>query len=139
MRKVFFVFYFFSCFFLYPNTMKIKNELVKQFPDYFFEQDCFFYIGKMTVNNDVYQFYQCQHIFGNSRMSWRLVVEKNNIIKGFYSGIQMVPKIEDSFLVFDVDENIGSRIDFTSKIPDEVYIDGEKFKFKYIEENQKEY
>lgn len=132
-KKLFLLICLLSCYLLYVNSEDLHTKLIQLCPDLFFREDTFYYIGEIKNENDTYQFFQNLHEFGNHRMTWRLVVVHNDTIKGFYTNIQMIPKIINQALVFDFDEKTGSIIDFKNGIPNKVYLDGEFFIFSSLE------
>ena len=110
-----------------------QEELIKINPTYFSKNDNIEYIGFIKIDNTLYKFYQNKHLFNDYRMTWRLIVIRDENIIGWYNQIQSTPKVEKSYLVFDFQEEYGNKIDFSKGIPLEVYLDGEIINFEKIE------
>ena len=110
-----------------------QEELIKINPTYFSKNDSIEYIGFIKIDNTLYKFYQNKHLFNDYRMTWRLIVIRDENIIGWYNQIQSTPKVEKSYLVFDFQEEYGNKIDFSKGIPLEVYLDGEIINFEKAE------
>lgn len=110
-----------------------QEELIKINPTYFSKNDSIEYIGFIKIDNTLYKFYQNKHLFNDYRMTWRLIVIRDEKIIGWYNQIQSTPKVEKSYLVFDFQEEYGNKIDFSEGIPLEVYLDGEIINFEKAE------
>lgn len=110
-----------------------KEYFLKQLCTYFSKNDSIEYIGFIKIDNTLYKFYQNKHLFNDYRMTWRLIVIRDENIIGWYNQIQSTPKVEKSYLVFDFQEEYGNKIDFSKGIPLEVYLDGEIINFEKIE------
>lgn len=116
----------------YTEKLCVQENLIKINPTYFSKNDCIEYIGFIKIDNTLYKFYQNKHLFNDYRMTWRLIVIRDENIIGWYNQIQSTPKVEKSYLIFDFQEEYGNKIDFSKGIPSEVYLDGEIINFEKI-------
>ena len=111
-----------SCFSL--NTA-FKQELINIKPQYFYKEDNLSYLGFITTcdGNEIKVYFN-EHLFGNNRMTCRLVFFLNSTYFGCYR-IEDKPHILKNCLVFPYTEKLGNKICIKENIPEKIYLNGE--------------
>lgn len=72
-----------------------------------------------------YDVYFNEHLFGNDRMTCRLIFfDAAGTPLGCYK-VSDKPISKENYLVFPYDEKVGNTIGIEEMIPDSIYLDGE--------------
>lgn len=108
-----------------------KHKLTNLKPDYFSSEDNLIYVGRITSDaKEKYDVYFNEHLFGNDRMTCRLIFfDAAGTPLGCYK-VSDKPIIKENYLVFPYDEKVGNTIGIEEMIPDSIYLDGEIFLFE---------
>lgn len=89
------------------------------------------YIGKINETYNV--FYVSRYIENeyNVKVYNALVIFEDITLKGYFSGLNLKPVLNDTELIFSCSEEEGNKIVFDEGIPQKIHIDGEVFYFQF--------
>ena len=109
----------------------VKQKLSILKPDYFSGDDDFTYVGHIVSGTkENFDVYFNEHLFGNGRMACRLIFfDAAKAPLGCYK-VSDKPSIKGCSIFFPYKESDGNIIIVEEKIPEEVYLDGEKILFE---------
>jgi hypothetical protein len=77
----------------YESINSLKNILINNYPEYFFENDDFKIVGNVSSNDIVYTIVYNRHFWGSGRATGRLVIFDGYKIIGHYGVINEIPEI----------------------------------------------
>lgn len=108
-----------------------KHKLTNLKPDYFSSEDNLIYVGRITSDaKEKYDVYFNEHLFGNDRMTCRLIFfDAAGTPLGCYK-LSDKPLVKVNRLVFPYDESYGNIFCIETLIPDSIYLDGEVVMFE---------
>lgn len=123
---IFFILININCF--SNSYSSLQRKIITKEPEYFSLEDDFMILGKIKNYTIAYN----EHLWGNNRMTGRIIIFENGEPIGSYGGINDIPIIKDQCLVFpEYREQYGNIIDLSSDIPSKIYLNGENFTFEY--------
>ena len=120
---IFFLQTVFLVLFLHGNVSDIISKKLISFG--FNKNTDFTIIGNIDSKYLIVHASYCFQSASIVHVSNKLVIFENNDIRGFYYGINLIPRISGNKLIFDCEKEYGNSIDFSNGIPNEILIDGE--------------
>ena len=113
------------------GNRSVKERLSILKPDYFSGDDDLTYVGQVVSDaKESFDVYFNEHLFGNGRMACRLIFfDAAGTPLGCYK-VSDKPYIKGCRIIFPYTENDGQVIIVEEKIPEEIYLDGEKILFE---------
>src|SRR5574344_1524158 len=108
---------------------KLQKIAIQAKPDYFSINDEFNYLGKI----DKYDIAYNKSLWGNGRMSGRIIIFADDKTIGSYGVINDQPEVCGNKLVFtEYEKKYGNEIDLNQGILKQIYLDGELFQFEFF-------
>ena len=88
------------------------------------------YVGNINRKYDIFYITRYVETEYNVRVYNALIIFEDLKLRGYYLGLPIEPKLENSVIVFPCDKSYGNQIIIEGEIPKQIRIDGELFYFQ---------